>query len=277
MKKTLALFLSLLLLFSFAACSKTESDDGGQDAQTELTSVEKIKQSGKLRMGTSADYPPFEYHMLVDGKDDIVGFDIELGKLIAEELGVELEITDMGFDALLMSLQSDKFDVVIAGMTYKPERYGLFSESYYTEGQAVLIRSEDADKFTKAEDLAGLTIGAQKGTVQADLAKTAAEGVTVLELVKFPDLVTELKNSKIDAIVVDYVVAEDYLSGNEDLMISSIELEDGLVYKGVVVQEGNTDLIDVINPIIEKGLADGSFAELMQEAKDNAQYEIPVA
>ena len=94
MKKLLALALSLLLLISFTACSTDEGSSENGDSQNNdgqgLSSVEQIKQSGKLRLGTSADYPPFEYHMDVDGQDTIVGFDIELGKLIAEELGVEL-------------------------------------------------------------------------------------------------------------------------------------------------------------------------------------------
>ena len=146
MKKLLALLLCLVMLISFAACaveegSSDENDDAQNEEQTELSSVEQIKQSGKLRLGTSADYPPFEYHMDVDGQDTIVGFDIEMGKLIAEELGVELEITDMAFDALLISLQQGKFDLVAAGVTYSPERYGLFSDPYYVEGQAVLIRT----------------------------------------------------------------------------------------------------------------------------------------
>ena len=113
MKKPIALLLALFMLFAVAACTNTDDpapkDDGegegdGQQ-QTELSSVDKIKQNGKLKLGTSADYPPFEYHMMVDGQDTIVGFDIELAQLIADELGVELDITDMGFDALLISLQ----------------------------------------------------------------------------------------------------------------------------------------------------------------------------
>ncbi len=281
MKKPIALLLALFMLFAVAACTNTDDpapkDDGegegdGQQ-QTELSSVDKIKQNGKLKLGTSADYPPFEYHMMVDGQDTIVGFDIELAQLIADELGVELDITDMGFDALLISLQQGKFDLVAAGVTYKPERYGLFSDPYYVEGQAVLVRTEDLETYTTADSLSGCTVGAQKGTVQAELAANMAENVNCLELVKFPDLVTELKQGKIEAIVVDYVVAEDYLSANNDLAISDIELEDGLVNKCVVVQEGNEDLINVINPIIAKGLEDGSFDTMMQQAKDNAQYE----
>ena len=139
MKKLLALALSLLLLISFAACSTDEGSSENGDSQNddgqELSAVDQIKQSGKLRLGTSADYPPFEYHMDVDGQDTIVGFDIELGKLIAEELGVELEITDMAFDALLISLQEGKFDLVAAGVTYDPARYGLFSDPYYVEAR----------------------------------------------------------------------------------------------------------------------------------------------
>ena len=281
MKKPIALLLALFMLFAVAACTNTDDpapkDDGegegdGQQ-QTELSSVDKIKQNGKLKLGTSADYPPFEYHMMVDGQDTIVGFDIELAQLIADELGVELDITDMGFDALLISLQQGKFDLVAAGVTYKPERYGLFSDPYYVEGRAVLVRTEDLETYTTADSLSGCTVGAQKGTVQAELAANMAENVNCLELVKFPDLVTELKQGKIEAIVVDYVVAEDYLSANNDLAISDIELEDGLVNKCVVVQEGNEDLINVINPIIAKGLEDGSFDTMMQQAKDNAQYE----
>ena len=209
--------------------------------------------------------------MDVDGQDTIVGFDIELGKLIAEELGVELEITDMAFDALLISLQQGKFDLVAAGVTYSPERYGLFSDPYYVEGQAVLIRTEDLDTYTTAESLSGCTVGAQKGTVQAELAANMAQDVTCLE----PDLVTELKQDKIEAIVVDYVVAEDYLTAHEDLAISDIVLEDGQVNKCVVAQEGNQELIDVVNSVIAQGLADGSFDSLMQQAKENAQYEKP--
>ena len=280
MKKLLALLLCLVMLISFAACaveegSSDENDDAQNEEQTELSSVEQIKQSGKLRLGTSADYPPFEYHMDVDGQDTIVGFDIEMGKLIAEELGVELEITDMAFDALLISLQQGKFDLVAAGVTYSPERYGLFSDPYYVEGQAVLIRTEDLDTYTTAESLSGCTVGAQKGTVQAELAANMAEDVTCLELVKFPDLVTALKQDKIEAIVVDYVVAEDYLTAHDDLAISDIVLEDGQVNKCVVAQEGNQELIDVVNSVIAQGLADGSFDTLMQQAKENAQYEKP--
>ena len=201
MKKPIALLLALFMLFAVAACTNTDDpapkDDGegegdGQQ-QTELSSVDKIKQNGKLKLGTSADYPPFEYHMMVDGQDTIVGFDIELAQLIADELGVELDITDMGFDALLISLQQGKFDLVAAGVTYKPERYGLFSDPYYVEGQAVLVRTEDLETYTTADSLSGCTVGAQKGTVQAELAANMAENVNCLELVKFPDLVTELK------------------------------------------------------------------------------------
>ena len=222
----------------------------------------RLEEDGFITIGTGAT-------------DNGMGVDTILAQIAAEELGVELEITDMAFDALLISLQQGKFDLVAAGVTYSPERYGLFSDPYYVEGQAVLIRTEDLDTYTTAESLSGCTVGAKKGTVQAELAANMAEDVTCLELVKFPDLVTELKQDKIEAIVVDYVVAEDYLTAHDDLAISDIVLEDGQVNKCVVAQEGNQELIDVVNAVIAEGLADGSFDSLMQQAKENAQYEKP--
>ncbi|MBQ3076688.1 MAG: transporter substrate-binding domain-containing protein [Clostridia bacterium] len=291
MKKFLSLLLALTMLFTFVACSSSGEEEqsdpaqdqqqsgesGGEAAGAEKTTVDIIKEKGKIVLGTSADYPPFEYHMMVDGKDTIVGFDIEIAKLIAAKLGVELEITDMAFDALLMSLQAGQFDMVIAGLTYSPDRYGLFSDPYLTEGQAVLIHVDNKDVLKTEADLMGKGVGAQKGTVQANLAKAVTDADKVLELVKFPDLVMELKGKKIDAVVVDAAVASDYLEANPDLIDSGIILEDGLVHKCVAVQEGNDALIAVINEVIAAGLADGSFDALMAEANSNAQYEIKPA
>ena len=112
MKKLIALLLAALTLLSLAACSK---QDG-------VSSIDKIKAKGELVVGTSADYPPYEFHTMVDGKDTIVGFDISIAQAIADKLGVKLKVVDMSFDNLLMSLANDEFDLVIAGLTSDEER-----------------------------------------------------------------------------------------------------------------------------------------------------------
>ena len=114
MKKILALIMAALVLMSCAACGKKE----------EKSKLEEIKESGKLVVGTSADYPPFEFHMEIDGKDTIVGLDIAMCQYIADDLGVELEIVDMAFDNLVMSLQKGEFDLVAASMSKDEKRCG---------------------------------------------------------------------------------------------------------------------------------------------------------
>ena len=108
----------LLIVVALAACAPSGDT-------TNTITGEKIKQiqaAGKIVLGTSADYPPYEFHETINGVDTIVGFDIEIAKVIAKELGVELEIKDMSFDGLLAALQSGTVDMVIAGMSATPER-----------------------------------------------------------------------------------------------------------------------------------------------------------
>ena len=108
MKKAIALLLALVTLLSLTACA------GKEDAAS--SALDQIKQKGELVVGTSADYPPYEFHAEVDGKDTIVGFDMEIAQAIADKLGVSMKIVDMSFDNLLMSLANDEFDLVIAGL-----------------------------------------------------------------------------------------------------------------------------------------------------------------
>ena len=125
LRRTLAILAALMVIFPVVAGGAKDSKSG--------SALDKIKASGKIILGTSADYPPYEFHALVDGKDTIVGFDIELAKEIAKDLGVELEIKDMSFDGLLAALVSGNVDMVISGMTPTEERRQNvdFSDIYY--------------------------------------------------------------------------------------------------------------------------------------------------
>jgi ABC-type amino acid transport substrate-binding protein len=118
----------LVMALLFTACGKkvsTDVEENGDQlpvgtdineppADDESPKIKEIKQAGKIVLGTSADYPPYEFHKEIDGKDTIVGFDIEIAKAIAKDLGVELEIKDMDFDGLLLALNAGKVDFVIA-------------------------------------------------------------------------------------------------------------------------------------------------------------------
>ena len=277
MKKLLTFLLALTLLFSLFACNSTGEEDGqengdsnqnGETAQTfgDLSRIDKIKQEGTLRIGTSADYPPYEFHTEIDGVDTIVGFDIALCQYIADDLGVELEITDMSFDSLLISLQQDKFDIVAAGMSPDEERLKAadFTDKIFESEQSIILRKADVALYPTTAELAGASIGVQKGTIQEGI----AEGITdkVVKLTKLSELITELKTGKVDAVCIDYPCATAYVSGNDDLIVSDIEIE----YEGpgtcLAVQKGETEWVEYLNGIIQTVNEDGTMDQFIAEA-----------
>lgn len=277
MKKLLTFLLALTLLFSLFACNSTGEEDGQENGDStegnetvqtsgELSRIDKIKQEGKLRIGTSADYPPYEFHTEIDGVDTIVGFDIALCQYIADDLGVTLEVTDMSFDSLLISLQQDKFDIVAAGMSPDEERLKAadFTDKIFESEQSIILRKADVALYPTTAELAGASIGVQKGTIQEGI----AEGITdkVVKLTKLSELITELKTGKVDAVCIDYPCATAYVSGNDDLIVSDIEIE----YEGpgtcLAVQKGETEWVEYLNGIIQTVNEDGTMDQFIAEA-----------
>jgi polar amino acid transport system substrate-binding protein len=268
MKKVISVIMILTMLLTFAACgAKATSGTAPTNEQKTATKIEQIKAKGKLVLGTSADYPPYEFHKAINGKDEIVGFDIEIAKAIAKDLGVELEIKDMKFDGLLAALVVDDIDFIVAGMVPKEERKKSvdFSTQYYQAEQNVLIRTEDAGKITSIEALKGLKVGAQKSTVQEDLAKEKAQAAEVKSLSKITDLVLELQNGKIDAVVLVGPVANAYAKQNPKLTVSGISLgsEEGVA---VAVNKGTPDLLEAINKSLDTMIKAGTIDKFIQEA-----------
>jgi len=263
----ISLILGVLLLST--ACSNNTANNGEVAAGgAAVSKIDEIKKAGKIVLGTSADYPPYEFHKAVNGKDEIVGFDIEIAKEIAKNLGVELEIKDMDFDGLLLALNADKVDFVIAGMTPDPERVKAvdFSEIYYKAVHGVVVKSENKDLFKTVEDLTGKKVGAQKGAIQEKIAVDEIADVQLKSLAKIPDLILEVKNNKIDALVMEKPVADAYVDQNKDLMLMDLTFDDGEGGSAVAVKKGNTDLVDEINKTLDQLIKDGSVDQFVFEA-----------
>ncbi len=274
--------LILVMALLFTACGKKASTDADGDVDQppvespedtdeptdtdEPSKIDEIKQAGKLVLGTSADYPPYEFHKEIDGQDTIVGFDIEIAKEIAKDLGVELEIKDMDFDGLLLALNSGKVDIVLAGMTPKPGRDAEFSEIYYKALQGILVHKDNEDVYKTVEDLTGKRIGAQKGAIQEDLAKAEIKDLRLKALNKIPDLVLEVKHKKIDAVIMEMPVAEAYAANNDDLHLMPIELIDEEGGSAVAAKTGEKELIDFANKTLDRLAEDGSIEEFVVEA-----------
>ena len=207
MKKIISMVLVLVMICSFSAVAFAEG-----------------KQT--LVFGTSADYAPFEF-MYPDetGKMVYGGIDVLVAQYIADYLDMELQIENMDFGYLLTALNKGDFDMVLADIepTEKRQKAADFSDGYYQElPEMFLIRAEDVEKFNDATvDFNGKTVGAQAGSTKIEKAEEKCVGATVVSLPLIPDLVNELVNKKIDAILLDGSVAVSYDKSNPDLSVAT--------------------------------------------------------
>lgn len=257
----------ITMLFTMAACTQ---ESGGGNSQ--LSKLEEIKAKGKLVIGTSAAYPPYEFHKEIDGKDTIVGFDIDIAKEIANDLGVELEIVDIKFDGLLAALNADKIDIIIAGMTPTEERKKSvdFSKIYYTATQSVVVNKDQADSIKSVEDLKDKLIGVQKGTIQEGIAKEIVDESQIKGLGKISEIVLEITNGKVDAFIAETPVAKAYVEQNSSLAIADIKLDTGDSGSAIAVKKGNEDLVEKINEILDELMEEKKIDEFIVNATEMA-------
>ncbi|WP_426454103.1 ABC transporter substrate-binding protein [Paenibacillus sp. S-38] len=268
--------MSLALLVSACGTKPAEQTSGsagsGEPAAANTTKQESkldaIKKAGKIIVGTSADYPPYEFHKEVNKKDEIVGFDIEIAKEIAKDLGVKLEMKDMKFEGLLPALEAGNVDFIISGMTPTPERQKSvdFTKIYYTAVQRVVVRAEDKAKYTTIDSLKGMKVGAQKGATQETIVKEQMPGSEVKAIGKITDLIMEMKTKKIEALVVEQPVADAFLSKNPDLVYADIKLTTEDSGSAIAVKKGSTDLVEAMNKTLDRLIGDKSIDKFVTEA-----------
>ncbi|GBU10771.1 glutamate ABC transporter permease [Erysipelotrichaceae bacterium] len=266
MKKIMNMMISLVVILTLFVGIPTNSisADSGKIAQ--------IQKNGKMVLGTSADYPPYEFHTTIDGKDVISGFDIEIAKLIADELGVELEIKDMEFSGLLAALQSGTIDIVIAGMQGTEERKKSvdFSIPYYKSVNRVMVRTEDAEKYQTISDLNGTTVGVQQGTVQETIAREI-EGVKIRAIANLLNISQDLLNGNIDAMILEEAIGANLAKSNPKFSVQMGFVVPSVAEGGsVAVAKGNEDFLAKINQVLEPKIADGSILQLYVEAGELA-------
>mgnify|MGYP002736248943 FL=1 len=246
MKKFVSLLLALLMIASLAACGKKANDNNNSN------------DSKTLIMGTSADYAPFEFmYKGEDGTMQYGGIDVSVGQYIAESMGKELKVENMSFDYLLPSLVKGDFDIVIAAMEADGERLKSadFSDPYYTDlPPAILVKASDAASYKTLADFAGKSVAAQTGTTKLDIVNEQLTGANAVPLALVTDMVNELVNGKVDAILVDGAVAKQYAETNKDLVIADASSELGAAqpYCVAVAKGDPKGLLPAINAAIAK-------------------------
>ncbi|MBQ6060080.1 MAG: transporter substrate-binding domain-containing protein [Clostridia bacterium] len=214
-----------------------------------------------LTMGTNASFPPYEYYE--DGK--VVGIDAEIAAAIAEKLGMELEIVDMDFKAIIPAVTEGKIDFGMAGMTVTEERLQSvnFSDTYAIGIQAIIVK-EDSE-ITSIEDLskegAAWKIGVQDSTT-GDIYCTEDFGEDrVSKYAVGADAVEALKTGKVDCVIIDNEPAKAYVAANEGLkVLDSAYTEEEYA---ICVNLENTELLDKINAALQELIEDGTVANII--------------
>lgn len=268
LKVALLLTISTSLLGMVGCGNQKNTDTKKEDSKVEATKLEKIKEAGKIILGTSAGFPPYEFHIVEDGKDKIVGFDIEIAKSIADRIGVEIEIKDMDFKGLLPALKTGNIDVIIAGMspTENRKKEVDFSNIYYKGVQTILVRNEDLDKYSSLEDLKGIKIAVQKASIQETIVAENIEEANVSSLDKISDLILSLKNKKVDAVLLEYPVAKAYSNNNDDIALSSAKVSKEEAGSAIAIQKGNEDLLKTINEVLDELINEDKINQFVADA-----------
>lgn len=222
---------------------------------------DKAEEGSVMYVGTNAEFKPFEY--LEDGK--IVGFDIDLMEAIGEEIGYEVEWVNMSFSGLIPALQSKKIDMIIAGMSATEERKKAvdFSTSYHNGKQVIVMNEKDEKKFKMLGGLKGMTVGAQLGSIQEKIAiEEGAKDVASYD--SFTGAILDLKQEKIDAVILSSATVPGYIKSNPTLKpMEYIEPRSG--GSAIAIPKGSSELQGKLNKAIEKLKSDGTYDKLIKK------------
>lgn len=266
MKKTfMKMVLGTMSVLALAACGNT-SESADSAATAGSSALQEIKDSGKLVIGTCADYPPYEWHLIKDGKDEIIGFDIDIAQAIADELGVELEIKDMDFDGLIPALSTGKIDMIIAGMNPTDERKQSvdFTDIYYTQKDALVIKSEDAENIQSENDLKKASLATQKATIQETYLLENFPDAALQSVPKWNTAILSLVTGKVDTVLMVETVAKQYVEQNEGLEIAGFDVASTPNESAIAVAKDNKDFLDAVNDILDEMKESGQIEELMR-------------
>lgn len=216
----------------------------------------------KLYVGTNAEFKPYEY--LEEGK--MVGFDIDLMNKICEKLDYDVKWVNMSFDGLLPALQTNKVDVVIAGLTQTPERAKAvdFSIPYmfiFSSRHYVIVR-ENEDIITNKDELKGKKVGVQLGSIQEQFVNQL-EGESVF-FDSWTGALMDLKAGKIDAVIIDELSSKEYLKNFSKVKRVDI-LVDEQPAASIAFRKGSDELVNKVNKVIIELRDNGEYLELLEK------------
>lgn len=257
MKKITAIILAALMVLVLGACNNQNSSSAEQGLKT--------VQAGKLIMATDAGFAPYEY--TEDGETP-VGIDVDIAKEIAAYYGLELVVDDMDFTNALLAPQNGTADFTAAGVSITDKRKETmdFTIEYATSDQVILVRKGETG-IQGEEDLADVKIGVQQSTT-ADLYCEDMGFANVSQYKKYLVAAEDLKNGKIDCIILDHMPAESIVKQNEEL-----EIVDEILFTdkyALAVKKGNSEMVQALNEVLQKLIDEGKIEAFTKAHLDAA-------
>ena len=258
-KQTLAIYLIIGLVIGFGLGFFTP----GLIPEPQSNLVARIQARGTLVVGTEAGYPPFEMYNTTTST--YYGFDIDICQLIADELGVDLEIQDMAFDTLVAACKAGTVDMLAAAMFLTSERAKqlAFSEPYYISNEVMVVNGSNPLEIESLADLEGLDVGVQTGTVEADEIQAEIDGGTAIiahTYASVAQMFIDLNSGALDAVYIDEPVFEVYSSIYVFRTIYKVSAPAYVFY----CRWSNPDLLSVIDGVIADANADGTMSTLVE-------------
>ena len=211
------------------------------------------KKDNQLVMVTEAGFAPYEYYE----NGEIVGVDVDIAKEIAKYLGKELVIKDVSFDSIINEVKSGKSDFGAAGISYTEERAKEvdFTIDYSISKQVIIVK----EGINKIDNLDNKRIALQLGSVADSYVTKNYKNATVIRQKKYLAAIEDLKNDKVDLVIMDELPAKEILKNNPGLVVLNQELFTDKY--GMVVRKGNDELLKAINKVLSDLIADGKIEE----------------
>ncbi len=287
-RRILAVALTATMVIGLAACgSSSSSSESTTEAAAEATTEAAVEteSKGTLSVAMECGYAPYNWTQsddsngavpIKDSSDYAYGYDVMMAKLIAEELGYDLEIVKLDWDSLVPAVETGTIDCVIAGQSITSERLEMvdFSDPYYYASIVTLVDSDSEYADAQGiDDLAGATCTSQLGTIWYDNCLPQIPDADILPAQESaPAMLVALNSGRCDAVVTDMPTAMAAVIAYPNFTLSDFsdsdngfEVSEEEINIGISVQKGNTELLDGINSVLAELTVD-DYEEMMNEA-----------
>lgn len=261
-----ALLLSILLLMS--ACGKDEEaeKDNNENNKTaekadDKDLLAKVKDEGKLLIGTEGTYAPFTFH---DESGNLTGFDVEIATEVAKRIGVEPEFKETQWDAIFAGLDAKRFDMIANQVGIRPDRQEKysFSDPYITSA-AVLITHKDDEKVKAFEDIKGLNSAQTLTSNYGEMAKK--HGANLVSVEGFTQAVELLASKRVDVTINDRISFLDYTKQRPDAPIKIAATSEDASVSGLMFRKDSDTLVDEVNKALTEMIEDGTYKKISEK------------